>query len=392
MEKNSDLERRIENSGCWDYNLIFSLFDSTTAGYILDISIHHHCEDRLVWTLESNGAFSVKSAYRKMFEEKNITNTVGQRMNSIFKRLWKLPLTQFAWKCIRTFFLLKINLHTSLNQMIPAVLSVPLILKRALTASLNATLLKGFGLSLLVYKVYVDRLYKKLYVNWWIDFWRIRYKKLNYAKLLLLHGVRIWNERCDKTYKGRNVTTDSIIRRCRKDILDFENKLQSSRNSVPAQPRVGLHWCPPSRGIFKINCDGCFLLNDNTGGIGLILHDFAGGSKYIYLAKATGPVQAECKALWEACRWAKELNLEKVVFELDSKLVADAVVKTSFNVDCRIYNLVLDIRSLFSMFTSWKCLCVPKEKNKVADILSKSARVDRLCGVWLLDPPDYIIM
>lgn len=54
------------------------------------------------------------------------------------------------------------------------------------------------------------------------------------------------------------------------------------------------------------------------------------GSKCIYLVDSSGPDRAECRGFWEACQWTKELNLEKVEFELDSKIVIDAVTKAYF--------------------------------------------------------------
>lgn len=72
---------------------------------------------------------------------------------------------------------------------------------------------------------------------------------------------------------------------------------------------------------------------------------------------------------------ARKLEMENVHFELDSKVVADAVNCESFS-KWRIYNLILEIKSILRVFTSWQCFYVPKERNKVADILSKFARVE----------------
>ncbi|XP_026443352.1 uncharacterized protein LOC113343344 [Papaver somniferum] len=145
------------------------------------------------------------------------------------------------------------------------------------------------------------------------------------------------------------------------------------------QPRLNLHWIAPPNGTLTINSDGSF---DNfNGGIGLIICDFAGrykGPRCIYLAKASSPEHAKCNGLWEAVKWPKEMNLRKVHIELDSKLVVEAVNNDSYNIDGRLHNLIRDIRISFHEFSSWNCYYVQKEKNKIADVLSKLAIVDKL--------------
>ncbi|XP_026461066.1 uncharacterized protein LOC113362787 [Papaver somniferum] len=48
------------NKGGWNISLLSTSFDPATLTLILKISIHHNLEDRLVWSLERNGCFSVK--------------------------------------------------------------------------------------------------------------------------------------------------------------------------------------------------------------------------------------------------------------------------------------------------------------------------------------------
>lgn len=86
----------------------------------------------------------------------------------------------------------------------------------------------------------------------------------------------------------------------------------------------------------------------------------------------------------------KEQNLVKVVFELDAKLVVDAVNKTQGAVDWRLRNLIKDIKQYFISFNSWKLSYIPKERNTVADVLSKLARVDGVTHTWGLVSPEEI--
>ncbi|XP_026396180.1 uncharacterized protein LOC113290805 [Papaver somniferum] len=204
----------------------------------------------------------------------------------------------------------------------------------------------------------------------------------------------IWSARCDNVFKGWKITPDTIIHRSKKEIELLKTKQDTSIPPIPKQNRLNLHWSPPPIGIHKINVDGSFNYSLKTGGIGLILRDFAGthrGSKCIFLESALSPEQVECKGLREAIQWAEDMRLDKVVFEMDSQLVADAINKEDFNADWRIRFLILDIKRILKNNVSWECIYVPKEQNKVAERLEKLARVSCLSSVWILSIPDDIL-
>ncbi|XP_026404968.1 uncharacterized protein LOC113300021 [Papaver somniferum] len=196
----------------------------------------------------------------------------------------------------------------------------------------------------------------------------------------------IWNSRYDRVFKDVSLTPESIIQRCRREFAVLDHRPSTNYRLLAPHNRNNIYWQPPLHEFFKINSDGSFISANSTGGIGLICRDFAGahhGSKCIYLSSATSPEQAESKALWEAMKWAMEKNLKKVIFELDTKLVVDAMLGDALNIDWRLHNLILDIKNVLKLHISWQCSYVPKEKNKVADSLSKLARTQLISGVWI---------
>ncbi|XP_026449961.1 uncharacterized protein LOC113350100 [Papaver somniferum] len=137
------------------------------------------------------------------------------------------------------------------------------------------------------------------------------------------------------------------------------------------------HWKPPPNDYLTINSDGSFQSVNNLGGIGLIVRNCAGtqrAAKCIHLRRIRNAEHAEGLGLWEAVQWSKEQNLSKVIFELDAKLVVDAVYKDQEIIDWRMKNLINDIK-----------------QNRVADILSKLSRVNGVTKTWGLEPPDVIL-
>ncbi|XP_026409000.1 uncharacterized protein LOC113304154 [Papaver somniferum] len=230
-------------------------------------------------------------------------------------------------------------------------------LKHPLTVFFTTTFLEQYGLQFLAY-IYIMMLF------WW-----------NGSPAGLINSQLIRSNKC-------NLEIDLL-----------QQKPTSLPIQVPRQSRANLRRSPPPLDTLKINVDGSFNYDNKTGGIGLIVRDFAGAqrrSKCIYLEAAWSPEHVESKGLWEAVKWAEEMQLVNVQFEMDSQIVADAVNKNSTTVDWKIRNLLLDIKSVFSNYSSWKCSYVPKEKNKVADILAKYARVSRVSSVWLLSIPEII--
>ncbi|XP_026377915.1 uncharacterized protein LOC113272265 [Papaver somniferum] len=72
-----------QSKNSWNLDLLHELFDLNTVNLIWNTQIHINCEDRLIWLLKKNGRFSVKSAYRKLHEEHNNSESIEPRMIKI---------------------------------------------------------------------------------------------------------------------------------------------------------------------------------------------------------------------------------------------------------------------------------------------------------------------
>lgn len=98
-------------STSWDINILREIFDDNTVNYILRIPIHVNQEDRLIWLLERSGSFFVKSTYRKMYEEDQVSDTVGVRMvkclNPYGNFQFFLGLNTFCGRLLLLFSLLE---------------------------------------------------------------------------------------------------------------------------------------------------------------------------------------------------------------------------------------------------------------------------------------------
>ncbi|XP_026437406.1 uncharacterized protein LOC113335597 [Papaver somniferum] len=264
------LHELFTDSGGWNYSLIFSLFEAITTRLILNLSIHPQHEDRLVWTLENNGKFTVKSAYRRMFEDHNIVQTVGQRMKKIFKRMWKVPLlpriTYFLWKCLQDILQTRDKLTYAIQD---GNYGCPMCTQTLETSShiiLHCHFSRAVWFAVLGLHIQGDANMVDWFINW--------FDKLSANQI-----------------------------QCKLEIDLFLRKTPRLSAQIPKQCRVNLHWSPPPLDAFKINVDGSFHYDIKNGGIGIIVRDFAGvhkGSRCIYSEAAWIPEHVECKDLWEA--------------------------------------------------------------------------------------------
>ncbi|XP_026452769.1 uncharacterized protein LOC113353346 [Papaver somniferum] len=298
--------------GCaeWNSSLLDQLFNPVLVQHILQITIHPSRADRLVWLLEKNGRFNVKSCYKKMYQKSSSIPPVDIRMGKI-----SVDYGNF-----------QVCLKSASSSGKPSPIFYPP---------------KTF----------------------WI--------------LVVWFAVLGW------TSDNNGSLSEWIL----------------SWIIIPSQltPRINgqnVFWIPPPMGFLTFNCDGSFDANTQLGGIGLILRNFAGmqqAARCISMNGARSAEQVECMGFWNAVQWAKDLNLERVHFEMDAKLVVDAVNTDNSAIDWRLLNTVLDIKSFFLSFSSWKLSYVPKERNKVADLLANPARKDRISFIWNNSPLPGIV-
>lgn len=109
----------------------------------------------------------------------------------------------------------------------------------------------------------------------------------------------------------------------------------------------------PPTNTLTINCDGSFDSHNLTGGIGLILRNFAGtqqSARCIYLNQVRSVEQAECMGRWKVMQWAKDLQIDRVFFEIDAKVIAHAINNDNSAIDWRLHHTVQEIKNLFSVY------------------------------------------
>ncbi|CAJ2671909.1 unnamed protein product [Trifolium pratense] len=102
----------------WKRDVIYSCFDSGTAKQIISIPLSLRLpSDTLVWNWEKDGAYSVRSAYHVICDEKerSLPGPSVTRKNKVWKEIWKAPVPNkvknFMWRLTKNILPTRANLH-----------------------------------------------------------------------------------------------------------------------------------------------------------------------------------------------------------------------------------------------------------------------------------------
>ncbi len=125
-------------------------------------------------------------------------------------------------------------------------------------------------------------------------------------------------------------------------------------------------------GSVKLYVDGAADLHTKTAGIGGVF--YRNGDELFSFSEFIGSAtnnEAEYKALIKGLKESHELNLLSIVIYADSELIVKQI-----NGDYKVKNERMQILhskaiSLLGKFNRWSITHIPREKNSVADKLSK---------------------
>jgi ribonuclease HI len=126
---------------------------------------------------------------------------------------------------------------------------------------------------------------------------------------------------------------------------------------------------------WHIYIDGASLGNPGQSGAGIVTYDEQGNELWresTHLGTMTNNM-AEYEALVRALRRAREMAATSVSIYTDSQLVAYQVLGSYKVKNDRLRKYLQEAKNLIGDFGSFEIRYIPREKNKVADKLAKSA-------------------
>lgn len=187
---------------------------------------------------------------------------------------------------------------------------------------------------------------------------------------------QLWLKRNSFVFNGEFLSPSSLVRQALEQVdacLVVEQRMPATE--VVSRPPSAAVWQKPGYGWFKFNWDAALDVPRNKMGIGGIVRNHDGLAIAMFCAvkqNISDPTMVEAFGAWKAVDTAVQLGLRRVMFEGDSLIVVNALLKDE---DCwSLYGQVLnDARAKLNGLGEWEILHVRRVANVAAHNLARLA-------------------
>ncbi|XP_062005887.1 uncharacterized protein LOC133723071 [Rosa rugosa] len=380
----------------WIPAAIYAIFPPVIAQQVLCIPLSsRHMEDKLCWSPEKKGFYSVKTAYwiarTKVLENVLASTSQGNPFQELWKRIWraKVPgkVKICIWRACSNLLPTRATLSTKgytgdLHCLLcphPYEDAAHIFCKCPTAISILAAPPFNLDRSLLPS---ID------FKEWMLDH-ALHLKNEVFAKLLMvLHAI--WKNRNDMFWRNTSQPASNLVFSSLAWLAEFA-KGNLTENSK--QPKSRPIWKPAARGQWKLNVDGSFVPQIPHGGVGGILRDDTGKFKAAFafpIQSVASAKQVELCAIMKGLEMVKALQISNVVIETDClEAVSDIADRHCTHINAE--GLIDDIRGNLALLSNVIVQHAPRLCNQVAHRLANVAYEASMGESWFDHPPDYIL-
>uniref|UniRef100_A0A803P2D8 Reverse transcriptase domain-containing protein n=1 Tax=Cannabis sativa TaxID=3483 RepID=A0A803P2D8_CANSA len=361
------------NNNTWDENLMNRWFHEDDARRIINITLPSRpVQDSWLWMSESNGNFSIKSAYRTI---KNLSSTEDSSRK--WKTIWGAKihnrLKMFWWKILSDSLLTRGKLGPMLS--LPDT-SCPLC-SRMVELSFHLfwdcpyARVVWFGCS---WQVRTDVLNIHDWETWLNWFATDAHRPSNVNYHLFLGGAAIifqsiWRARNVLIHDKKSTPPPATVTNINNRIVELLNAHSNPTNQLR-------EWLPPPVGWLTCNTDIAISTNHSAGAA--IFRDHNGQFKRIYTFKCQhcDSLAGEVAALYEGAAAAVKLGFNNVIFQSDSSNAIEAILLSPQDIKLLHHN-IQEIVSKFHLTVTqlnlWEACWIPRSCNRVAHFAAQEA-------------------
>ncbi|PNY12478.1 ribonuclease H, partial [Trifolium pratense] len=288
-------------------------------------------DDERIWRPDNRGVYNVRSAYKFCLTE--LIDNAGLKVEGDWMSIWKLAVPpkvkKFTWQVARNCLptrarLIEKGVQVGVN--CPWCNEVPETATHVLMQC-NKSNLTWRNLNL---SHYIEQALQQHDNIGGMIFYLSKTLSKQEQCSFLMNLWSLWRSRNVFIWDHKNESTAEIIHIGSSLLSEWRNarRIEEQTSLIARTNRDSLKWKRPPHGFFKCNVDGSFSEYHNRVGIGMCLRDEFGmfvGAKIIWLHQIMSVVIGEASGLLAATEWVKELEFEKVIFCMDSKVVVDSL-------------------------------------------------------------------
>ncbi|CAI0556201.1 unnamed protein product [Linum tenue] len=385
------------DNGWWDIPKLRALFFANDQTEIMKIPLRNPpTNDIVVWSEADNGIYSVKTAYRSLWQNEHPSvdedNSESQRLKSYWRKIWRLPVQPkvkiFLWRISRDILPVGTNVESRIEEapsdcpfcglpetQLHCLRDCDWTRRLWQPCSDNGIFKQGEGFS--------GR-------DWFLNSFE-SHSNENLQRFCAILWF-IWKERCNHMFNNKKLEAEEIIPKALdwlSDYLQAQGTVSANMNH-PSNPQG---WRPPPSGSFKMNSDAG-VLRLNGIGLGCVLRDWNENFLGAVAGKESGtcrPVEAEARALVAGLREANRRGWSALIVESDCMKLIQMLDKgeedrTELEIWCKEIRELASINEAFSgKKVEWAF--VPRKSNAVAHCLAHlDGSWDQIC-IWTDSPP-----
>ncbi|XP_019150943.1 PREDICTED: uncharacterized protein LOC109147742 [Ipomoea nil] len=376
----------LNNQGTgWDVNKVTNLFNARDVSMIMNIPVSlRKPSDSWYWYWDQKGAYTVKSCYKRL------NGAVADQRP--WTRIWNLgvppKVRHFGWQLANSFLPTcdALNSKRVYCSLMCHVCRMEDESARHMFAI--CTEVQGCWTKLGIPVMSIE--HGNTASQWFLNNVKMLTGDLLAKYVMTCWGI--WTSRNENVWNGIVFNANVMLRRT----MNFlENWGQAQEGSEPPDEIVVVNntrWLPPPVGKLKLNSDATVNLPAGAMGYGWVLRGDDGSffaAKNVRVSGTYSIKEAEAMSLREALSWLKNTGMGGVVVEINSQLVYNAILSSSFN---SAYGfLVDDIKELASAIGDVEFQCVRRFANCAAHVVAREAFSVAGCGEWFDIPPVFLV-
>lgn len=294
----------------WDDEVVKDLFNDCDQHCIFNTPIQSRLvEDKIYWSKENSGNYSVKSGYRLLQEQKILWNERDR--SNLWRILWRFKapakvlnvLWRAATDCLPTLVMLN-------QKQVPVLCTCPICNVE------DETIIHALVCCPMIAEMWLT-IHPDIHQDTNGDFFswlKGVFEQISQDRRAMVATVcwAMWKHRNEKVWNNRNSSQNGVLYAAKQYLTQWRNT-QNRDFQVLSQAGCvedgAFSWVAPQELSVKVNVDAAIFSDQNSFGVGVIARDCRGEliqAKSVLTEGNVDPALAEVMTIKEALSWIEE--------------------------------------------------------------------------------------